>query len=325
MVRSAYFEPNQPVQFLDSVKEIAPKMDSKTGFLWVSLESATEDEINLVLRDTFKFHPLSIEDALSAGYQVAKVDDFITYLFIIAHAIKPAKDFEELQTLELNLFLGENFLVTCTTEASMAPVEKVWERVHKDYRLSNFGSDFLCHAILDALVDEYMPLIDQMDTEVEFLEDSVLEKPTPETLHRLLTLKHSIMELRRVISPQREMVNRLTRDEYALIDPQSRFYFRDIYDHLVRIQELSDTIRDIVSGAMDIYLNSTSLRLNEVMKALTIVSTIFLPLSFIAGVFGMNFVHIPIATDPIGFYICCAGMLAIGVGMLLYFKWRKWF
>ena len=325
MIRSAYFEPNQPVDFLNTVDEISPKLDSKTGFLWVSLESASEEEINTVLKDIFKFHPLSIEDTLSAGYQVSKVDDFITYLFIIAHAIKPVKNFEELETLELNLFLGENFLVTCSTETSMSPVEKVWERVHKDFRLSNFGSDFLCHAILDNLVDEYMPLIDQMDTEVEFLEDSVLEKPSPKTLHRLLTLKHSIMELRRVISPQREMINRLTRDEYALIDPQSRFYFRDIYDHLVRIQDLSDTIRDIVSGAMDIYLNSTSLRLNEVMKALTIVSTIFLPLSFIAGVFGMNFVHIPTAAHPLGFYLCCIGMVIIGVGMLLYFKWRKWF
>ncbi len=325
MIRSAYFEPQKPVQFLDSVDDIAPHLTSKTGFVWVSLEKASEEEVYRVLRDVFNFHPLSIEDTLSAGYQVAKVDDFISYLFIIAHATKPATELDELQTLELNLFLGENFLVTCSTEISMSPVEKVWERVHKDFRLSNFGSDFLCHAILDTLVDEYMPLIDQMDTEVEFLEDSVLEKPAPETLERLLTLKHSIMELRRVISPQREMINRLTRDEYALIDPQSRFYFRDIYDHLVRIQELSDTIRDIVSGAMDIYLNSTSLRLNEVMKALTIVSTIFLPLSFIAGVFGMNFVHIPIAAHPLGFYICCIAMLLIGLGMLAYFKWRKWF
>ncbi len=300
-------------------------MVSKTGFLWVSLESASETEINQVLCDTFKFHPLSVEDSLSAGYQVSKVDDFISYLFIIAHAIKPVQDLDGLDTLELNLFLGKNYLVTCYTEGPMSPIEKTWQRVHKDFRLSNFGSDFLCHAILDVLVDEYMPLIDQMDTEVEFLEDSVLEKPSPATLQRLLTLKHSIMALRRVISPQREMINRLTRDEFALIDPQSRYYFRDIYDHLVRIQDLSDTIRDIVSGAMDIYLNSTSLRLNEVMKALTIVSTIFLPLSFIAGVFGMNFVQIPLAAHPLGFLICCAAMLVIGLGMLWYFKWRKWF
>jgi len=253
------------------------------------------------------------------------VDDFSEYIFIMAHAMKPNADCEELETLELNLFLGENFLVTCTTEITMSPVEKVWERVHKDYRLSNFGSDFLCHAILDALVDEYMPLIDKMDDEVEFLEDSVLEKPTPKTLGRLLTLKHSIMELRRVISPQREMINRLTRDEFDQVDPQSRYYFRDIYDHLVRIQDLADTIRDIVSGAMDIYLNSTSLRLNEVMKALTIVSTIFLPLSFIAGVYGMNFTQIPLASNAWGFYITCFGMLVIGLAMLWYFKWRKWF
>lgn len=325
MIRSAYFEPKKPVQFLNSTEEITSKMDSKTGFLWVSLEAATEDEINLVLRDTFKFHPLTIEDSLSTGYQVSKVDDFIDYLFIIAHAIKPEDDFHKLETLELNLFLSEKYLVTCTTDSMMSPVEKTWERVSKDFRLSTFGPDFLCHAILDILVDEYMPLIDQMETEIEWLEDSVLEKPTPATLERLLTLKHSIMALRRVISPQREMINRLTRDEFDQVDPQSRYYFRDIYDHLVRIQDLADTIRDIVSGAMDIYLNSTSLRLNEVMKALTIVSTIFLPLSFIAGVYGMNFTQIPLAAHSLGFYLTCFGMLVIGLAMLWYFKWRKWF
>jgi magnesium transporter len=325
MIRSAFFEPNQSIQFLATTEEIISKRDSKTGFLWVSLESATDEDINLILLDTFKFHPLTIEDCQSAGYQVAKVDDFISYLFIIAHAIKPAQDFHDLDTLELNLYLGENFLVTCSTDQQMPPIEKTWARVDKDFRLSSFGPDFLCHAVLDNLVDEYMPLIDQMESEIEFLEDSVLEKPAPATLERLLNLKHSIMALRRVISPQREMINRLTRDEFLQIDPQSRYYFRDIYDHLVRIQDLADTIRDIVSGAMDIYLNSTSLRLNEVMKALTIVSTIFLPLSFIAGVFGMNFVHIPISAHPLGFYITCFGMVAIGIGMLWYFKWRKWF
>ncbi len=325
MIRSAFFEPNEPVQFLKSVEDIPLNKDSKTGFIWVSLENASESEITTVLKETFRFHPLSIEDCLSSGYQVAKVDDFISYLFIIANAIDPSKGLDALETNEINIFLGKNFLVTCTTEASMPAVEKTWNRVRKDYRLSNFGSDFLCHTILDVLVDDLMPLIDQMETEVELLEDKVLEKPEPKTLEQLISIKHGIMELRRIIAPQREMVNRLTRDEFEFIDAQSRIYFRDIYDHLVRIQELSDTIRDIVSGAMDIYLNSTSLKLNEVMKALTIVSTIFLPLSFIAGVFGMNFIHIPLTTHPIGFYICCFFMLLIGLGMLFYFKWKKWF
>jgi magnesium transporter len=325
MIRTAFFEPNHPIKFLKTINEISDYRDSKTGFLWVSLEAATEEEILLILRDTFKFHPLTIEDCQSIGYQVAKLDDFISYVFIIAHAIKPTQDFHQLDTLELNLYVGENYLVTCTTDSQMPPIEKTWERVEKDFRLSNFGPDFLCHAVLDILVDEYMPLIDQMEDEIEWLEESVLEKPSPATLARLLDLKHSIMSLRRLIAPQREMINRLTRDEFSQIDPQSRYYFRDIYDHLVRIQDLADTIRDIVSGTMDIYLNSTNLRLNEVMKVLTIISTIFLPLSFIAGVFGMNFKNIPTTMHPLGFFLIVFVMLLIGITMLRYFKWRKWF
>lgn len=325
MIRCAIFEPAHTLRKTDSFDEIRKTLNEKKGFLWVSLECATEEEINQMLRDLFNFHPLSVEDSLSAGYQVSKVDDFIDYIFIIAHAVKQKHDFNEIETNELNIYLGEKYLVTCSTDAAMSPVQKVWERVEKDFRFAKFGPDFLCHAVLDTLVDEYMPLIDQMESEIDWLEDQVLEKPTPATLERLLTLKHTIMSLRRVISPQREMINRLARDEFSQIDPQSRYYFRDIYDHLVRIQDLTDTIRDLVSGAMDIYLNSTSLRLNEVMKALTIVSTIFLPLTLIAGIFGMNFEYIPVSTLPLGFYILCGLMTLLGLFMLVYFRWRKWF
>jgi magnesium transporter len=144
-------------------------------------------------------------------------------------------------------------------------------------------------------------------------------------LQKLLSLKHNIMSIRRIISPLREVMNRLSRDEFHQIDAQSRYYFRDIYDHLVRIQDLADTLRDIITSGLDIYLNSISLRLNGIMKALTIVSTIFLPLSFLAGVFGMNFTHIPGATHPLGFYLTGLGMVLLGVAMVLYFKKRNWF
>jgi magnesium transporter len=325
MIRSAFFEPNKPVIDLPTVQDIKGVINSKTGFVWVDLAINNQEEVDQVLKQLFDFHPLAIEDCQSEGYQASKVDDFTRYLFMIAHSVKPLVDTEDLDVSELNLFLGDNFIVSCIKEHPMPCIEKTWARVKKDNRLANFGPDFLCHAILDNLVDEYMPLIDTMEAEVEWLEDSVLEKPTPATLEKLLILKHKIMSLRRFISPQREMINRLTRDEFVQIDQQSRYYFRDIYDHLVRIQDLTDTIRDIVSGAMDIYLNSTSLRLNEVMKALTIVSTIFLPLSFIAGVFGMNFVHIPGSGHPLGFYITFIVMIVIGIWMLLYFRWRRWF
>ncbi len=207
----------------------------------------------------------------------------------------------------------------------MPAIDKTWELIRRDSRISNNGPDFLCHTILDTVVDEYMPLIDRMESEVEWIEDSVMEKPTPKTLQRLLSPKHSIMSLRRIIAPQREVMNRLSRDEFSQIDTQSLIYFRDIYDHLVRIQDLADIIRDIVSGALDIYLNSTSLRLNEIMKALTIVSTVFLPLSFITGAFGMNFLNIPGTQSTNGFLITCAILLVLGIGMLLYFRKRNWF
>lgn len=326
MIRSIYLEAKNPPVYLNTIEEIRAKKDSKNdGYLWVSLEAATNEEMQQILVDIFNFHPLTVEDCQSNGYQSAKVDDFIDYLFIISNALKNNGDSLELTTSELNLYLGEKYLVTVFTDPVMTPVDRGWTRTKRDFRLTNFGPDFLCHAILDGLVDEYMPLIDHMESDVEWLEDSILEKPAPETLEKLLALKHNIMSLRRIISPMREVMNRLSRDEYPQIDSQSQYYFRDIYDHLVRIQDLADTLRDIITGGLDIYLNSTSLRLNEIMKALTIVSTVFLPLSFIAGVFGMNFTHIPGATHPLGFILSLTGMLLLGVVMILYFRKRNWF
>ncbi|HNR01018.1 MAG TPA: magnesium/cobalt transporter CorA [Anaerolineaceae bacterium] len=325
MLRAVQLKPgNEPI-ILDAIDEINRIHSIQDGFLWVSLESADESEINSILGGLFGFHPLAIEDCLSPGYQVAKIDDFTDYIFLITHAIKTDEHLDSLTPLELDLFLGRNYLVTCYTDSEMPAVENTWRLLKRDDRISKNGADFLCHTILDAIVDEYMPLIDQMESEVEWIEDSAMEKPTPATLQRLLSLKHSIMSLRRIIAPQREVMNRLSRDEFSQIDTQSLIYFRDIYDHLVRIQDLADIIRDIVSGALDIYLNSTSLRLNEIMKALTIVSTVFLPLSFITGAFGMNFLHIPGAQSINGFFITCAILVGLGVAMLLYFRKRHWF
>lgn len=325
MIRSIFFAPKKSPEYLETLEEIKSKLSSPDGFVWVSLESANNDEIQQVLLDTFHFHPLAVEDCQSIGYQSAKIDDFIDYLFIISHSIIKNEMSNEITTGELDIFLGESFVVSIFTDPVMPSVEKTWNRSKRDFRISDFGSDFLCHSLLDGLVDAYLPIIDQMESEVEWLEDSVLQQPAPSTLEKLLNLKHDIMSIRRIVSPLREVMNRLSRDEFHQIDAQSRYYFRDIYDHLVRIQDLADTLRDIITSGLDIYLNSTSLRLNEIMKALTIVSTIFLPLSFLAGVFGMNFTHIPGATHNLGFYFTVIGMIVLGIVMALYFKKRKWF
>ncbi len=325
MIRSVFFPPNLPPQPNIPPAEMKQALSQPEVMLWVSLENPDDAEM-AILSDVFHFHPLAIEDCQSTGYQPPKVDDFGSYIFLIVHAIHPDHNISELETHELNIFLGENYLVTVYKGDALHPIDSVFRNIDRDYRLTQNGSDFLCHAVLDALVDEYMPIIDQMDDEIEWLEDQVLQKPSPRTMARIMTLKHSIVSLRRIISPMREVINRLSRDDFPMIDRQSRIYFRDIYDHLVRIQDLIDTIRDIVSGTMDIYLNSTSLKLNEVMKALTIVSTIFLPLSFLAGVYGMNFTtNYPGYDARYGIQIFWGMCIAVALGMLYLFKRRGWF
>lgn len=325
MIRSIYLAPHQTIKKDLSLAEIQQLAANNQGLLWVSLEQPDETELLSILSETFHFHPLAIEDCQSQGYQVPKLDDFGSYLFIIAHAIPIDHHFDESDPLELDIFLGKNFLITNFRSPRMGAIEAVWNRLSVDERLLGHGTDFLCHAVLDAVVDEYMPVLDHMDDKLENLEEQVLAHPTPSILSQVLEQKHNIMFLRRTITPQREVINRLSRDEFPMVDRHSRIYFRDIYDHLVRIQELTESLRDIVSSVLDIYLNSTSLRLNEIMKALTIVSTIFLPLSFVAGIYGMNFEHMPEIGWRFGYLFVWIIFVIIFVSMLIFFKRRNWF
>jgi len=325
MYKLVYYSPDNQIQYDISLSEITQILQSKTGLLWLVLHDANEEELNNILRDIFHFHPLTIEDCLSEGYQTPKLDVFDDYIFMVMHALILDGHFEELLTGELDIFLGLNFVVCTTRNSELPPVSKVWERLLKDERLLSHGADFLFHAILDTLVDDYLPILDKMDDEIDWLEDKVLEKPSPETLQRIISLKHATLTLRRITSPQREIMNKLSRDSMEFITKKYQIYFRDIYDHLVRIQDLAETIRDIVSGTLDIYLSSTSNRLNEVMKALTIVSTIFLPLSFVAGVYGMNFKYFPEINWVNGYlYVWILFFTIFGI-MIWYFKKRNWF
>ncbi|MBE7551417.1 MAG: magnesium/cobalt transporter CorA [Anaerolineales bacterium] len=324
MIRSIFCPKDAPRQFNLSPDQMAEVLQNPEGLLWVSLEQPTEEELRAVLQDVFHFHPLAIEDCSNDGYQAPKVDVFGSYLFIIVHALQPEFPLDHLDTIELNCFLGPNYLVTSHLAAKMAPVQAVWERLERDTRPLENGPDFLCYTILDRLVDEFMPLLDAMDDEIDRLEDDVLARPKPAILQRILSLKHSISTLRRIIAPQREVMNRLSRDDLPQITAQHHIYYRDIYDHLVRIHDLSESIRDVVTGTLDTYLSATSNRLNEVMKALTIVSTIFLPLSFVAGIYGMNFENFPEIHWQYGYFYVWGVFILIVIGMLWFFRRRGW-
>jgi magnesium transporter len=329
MICSIYYAPDGTTKFDLTLEEIGEVRQKSEGLLWVSLEEPTNEEIHSVLVDRFQFHPLAVEDCLSLNYQPPKVDDFNDYLFVIVHALRPdcaidqlSKDFA---TIEFNAFLSQNYLITVFRAPTMPAVQTVWERLKRHHRLLERGTDILYYAILDYMVDEYLPFLDAIDGEIDQLEDNIFARPVPSLLQRVLVLKHSIITLRRILTPQREVMNRLSRDEFPQIAPEHRIYYRDLYDHLVRLQDLSEGTRDTIGGALEAYLSVTSNRMNEIMKTLAIISTIFLPLSFVAGVYGMNFEVMPILEWPYGYYYIWGVFIVMAAGMMWYFKRRGWF
>jgi magnesium transporter len=189
---------------------------------------------------------------------------------------------------ELDVFLGRNYIVTHHDEPIVA-IDQMWNACQRDSRHTQNGADHLLYRLLDFLVAGYMPIVEKLDNEIDEIEDQVFNKPTTETLERIFSLKRSLLAMRRVITPQREVLNKLARDDYQIIDAQDRVFFRDVYDHLVRLQDLNESQRDMLSGTMDIYLSVVNNRMNDVMKTLTVITTLFMPISFVAGFFGMNF------------------------------------
>lgn len=329
MICSIYFAPDGSTRLDLTLEEIGEVRQKSEGLLWVSLEKPTNEEVKEVLADRFQFHPLAVEDCLSLNYQPPKVDDFSDYLFIIVHALRSNCAVDQLDkefaTIEFNCFLSQNYLVTVYRAADMPAVQAVWERLKRHHRLLERGTGILCYTLLDYMIDEYLPFLDAMDEEIDRLENEIFATPKTSLLQRVLVLKHSIITLRRILSPQREVMNRLSRDEFPQIAPEHRIYYRDLYDHLVRLQDLSEGTRDTITGTIEAYLSVTSNRMNEIMKTLAIISTIFLPLSFVASVYGMNFDYMPILEWRYGYYYIWGIFIIMAAGMVWLFRRRGWF
>ncbi len=291
------------------------------GLLWVDIENETEEKIDPLLRDIFHFHPLAIDDALRESH-VPKIDNWGDYAYAVLHGITYDAKTIKLGVLELDVFLGRNYLVTYHKHP-LTIVNRVWSSACTDQRRLERGSDFLLYDLLDLLSAEYMPVIDDIDDTIDQIEDEVFERPTQQTLNTIFAVKRVALQMRRIIGPQREVLNRLARDDYAMIDVKDRVYYRDVYDHLVRLADINESLRDLISGALDTYLSVTSNRINEVMKVLTIISALFLPLSFLSGFFGMNFTTIPF-DSPWLLVLALGLMIGVPVAMLIIFKRRGW-
>jgi len=304
------------------IEQIKGVLATGEGLLWVDMEDVTNEDAES-LSNVFRFHPLAVEDCVSKDIHPPKIDDFDDYLFIIVHGINYHIESDVAETTELALFLGKNYVVT-SHNVPMRSVSSMLDRIRKDGRLMRKGADFLVHDIIDALVDNIMPTINGMDEKNDQLEDEALHEPKRETLMSIMQLKRSILALTRVILPQREIANRLSRGEYALISERAQIYYRNIYDHLVRIEMLTLGLRDMTESVLSTYLSSVSNRMNEVMKVLTLIATIFIPLTFIAGIYGMNFANMPELGWRYGYFGILIVMAVAGISLAVYFKRRRW-
>jgi magnesium transporter len=303
--------------------QYAAALQDERGLLWIDLQGEPAAVCEPILRDTFGFHPLAVEDALEETH-VPKLDDWGDYLYLVLRAVACEQTDEEcVGTTEVDLFLGANFLVTYRS-APVASVDRVWTVTQQNERHVQRGTSHLLYRLADEMAADFMPVIEEIDDAIDRIEDQVFDDPQPELLEQIFTLKRSLLHLRRVMAPQREVLNKLARGEYAVIHPESRVFFRDVYDHLVRLHDVAESLRDLVGSALETYLTVVSNRMNEVMKVLTIIATIFIPLTFIAGVYGMNFEHMPELGWPWAYPAVWFAMGIVAVLMIIYFKRKDW-
>jgi magnesium transporter len=267
--------------------QLANALLAKRNVIWVDLSGDDTTTYQPLLTNTFGFHLLAVEDALVETH-LPKIDDWDEYLYLVLYGVDFDRPQLEVDSHEVDIFLGPNYLVTYHTEPVNA-IERLRTNYQRDARRLQRGADFLLFELADAVVADFMPCLDALDETANDLEDEVFSNPTRETLPRIFTLKRAAIHLRRILSPQREVLNRLARDEYRVVDAKERIYFRGVYDHLVRLHDINEGLRDLIGGALDIYLSATSNRLNEVMRVLTMVTVLGLPLTFLTGFFGMNF------------------------------------
>jgi magnesium transporter len=296
------------------------------GMLWVDFSGESSQASEPILLDIFGFHPLAVDDALRETH-VPKVDDWEQYLYIAMMAILYHRGEGDIESSEVDVFLGSNYLVS-HHDLPIPAIDRIWESCQRDPRYIQRGADHLLYRMADELTTDYMLVVDEMDEEIELLEDQVFASPDSALVQRVFTLKRATLHLRRVISPMREVLNKLARDGYDLIDRIDQVYFRDVYDHLVRLYDIIESLRDLVSGVLDTYLSVINNRMNEIMKTLTIITALFVPLTFLTGFFGMNFFE-PVANfdvwvDLPAFRIAMAIILLTPFGMFLWMRRRRW-
>ncbi len=306
-----------------SEPDIAAAFASKQGLLWVDVPGISEED-GAALERIFGFHHLAVEDCISPAIHSPKIDDFPDHLFIIIHGINHAEQSDIVETAELAFFLGPNFVVTAHNDP-LYSIASVQNAVETDGRPMRRGADFLVYEIADTLVDNVMPTIDRMNDVAEAIEEEVILLRSKDILDGILKLKRSTLRVHRIMLPQREVLNRLSRGDFPQIGREARIFFRDIYDHIVRLDELNQSTLDRADNALATYLSAVANRQNETMRILAIVATIFMPLTLLAGIYGMNFHYMPELGWHWGYFTVLGVIVLVILVMVIRFWVAGWF
>jgi magnesium transporter len=305
-----------------AVEELAPYI-GKPSVTWIDVVGIHEPKVIEQIGCQFHIHPLLMEDIMNTT-QRPKIDDLGKYICLILKMITFDETVMELRIEQLSLVFSDDFVLSFQ-ESENAIFKPLRDRIRNSLgRIRKMGTDYLAYSIMDAVVDHYFVVMEQMGEKIDSLENEVVANPKRETLRGVQRLRDEILLVRRSVWPLREVISLLERAESPLVDKSSSFFFRDVYEHTIQVMDTVDTYRDILSGMFDIYLSSISNRLNEVMKVLTIIATLFMPLTFLAGVYGMNFEHMPELKWQYGYFMLWGVMIVIAMAMLVYFRKKKW-
>ncbi|ADN35781.1 magnesium and cobalt transport protein CorA [Methanolacinia petrolearia DSM 11571] len=303
---------------LDELKDFS----AKTGSKWVIITGLANTQLINDICEFYGMHPLTTEDILNT-HQRPKIESFDDYIYIVIKVILPMED-EGIYSEQASIILFKDTIITFLENDDRIFEPLIRRLTASKGRLRKNGNDYLFYAIIDSVVDEYFEIFEIIGERLERIEDSVIISPEPEILEDIYSVRRDLIWLRKSIWPLRDVVAQLSRGEYYLISDNTEIFLRDVHDHLSQISETLETYRDLAAGLLDLYLSGVSNRMNEVMKVLTIIATIFIPLTFIAGLYGMNFSYMPELNHPYAYPGVLLIMLAIAVAMLIYFRKKRW-
>jgi magnesium transporter len=307
---------------VQNIDECFPFKDT-SSVTWINIDGLHDIETIEKIGNHFDIHHLILEDILHTG-QRPKFEDFGSYIYIVLRMFSYEND-EHIKEEQISIILGTNFVISFQEDIGDI-FDPLRERIRSGkFQIKKRNADYLAYSLIDAVVDNYFIILEKLGEKIETLEEELLDNPSPVTLQTIHQLRHKLITLRKSIWPLREVISRLERGESSLFDKSTIVYLKDVHDHTIQVIDTIETFRDMASGMLDIYLSNMSNKMNEVMKVLTVIATIFIPLTFIVGIYGMNFEFMPELKWHLGYPLIWSIMIIVALGMMFYFHRKKWF